>query len=1411
MYNTLKYLVSLLLITGISYSMLGNEKLSNAEAQEYLNNQNIQFVENKGQIKDNNGNIRNDIKYYVKGNGMDIYFRDEGVSYVIYNKESSTDGKILTTMHRLDLNLNRNKEKFRIEAKGKNQSTYSFFNQEEGNYSNIKSFSKIIYEDVYDGVDFVYYPENNNIKYDIIVDAGVDPNIINIEYEGHDSIKKNNKNQIEITTTLGAITEDLPETYQIINNNKSDVATEYTLNNNVIGFQFDDYDETKELVIDPLINWAKLAGGNGQEIIGRFPNLIYNNISTPNAINHAGGGVATNDMDTVYITGSTNSTDFPFTSGINIRYLSDWDMFIQSYDINGTLFHSHYIGGSRDEFSTDIDINQYGRPIIVGNVQGPNVYTTSGLPTYTPGSSHLSYDIYIYEYDLITGIRARHIGGTSSDYGRSIDIDDESPYDIYVVGDTRSTDFEMVNCTDCMLNGTSDAIVVKLDSNLNTVWSTYLGGSKDEIGMGIDHRFDEVAVVGATNSEYGFPLTNQPCYTGSDLKYNALNNTLTTDGNITDGFLARLDDGTNVVVYADYKGGEDNDYLYDVVSFSDDASGYDLCQDDLVGYNNLIMVGHTRSSNPDDDILVLPYKLYREYDNGGTGDNGDGWVIIQTHFNEVVNSYFGGIEEDVLTDIEISDDDQTVIIAGYSNSDDIETTHAEQPFLNQGNASGDYDAIILTMDLDSEPIFSSYNGSSNDDYGVGADFNSLGMMHLYGETYQSTSPTVQLKELANSYSGGVSDVFVTTYKAIDDDESTALPTFYGGDNDDEIKGIATDYYDNIYITGYTESNSTTENFPATTGSYDDTHNGDKDAFVSKFNRLGRHLWTTYIGGSDDDEGCVIKVDNDYMLDNADIFVAGKTNSSGLSVGDSAEYKSLKGNEGGFLARLSNDGTDLKALSYLYTEDKVTPHGIDLSDDDHVYVCGTTNFEKTSWAQHTWLCNSPSNYTMNNWNFKSIYCYEDNLTFEDRLGTTNKSDVGFVSKWDYDLSFEWGNYIASDPSGETEAYDVAVLDDEDWVALVGYTTHSENIFPNQWGDNVYGDSQNSTTTNGDKNGWVMVIKDADTSQYAAWGTLIEGKPYGNPPTTPDDVVNNVEWLEQPGEEYDLIIGGHSTAQDEEFIGFPSINVNDVIDEHANSTYDIFLMRFDINPTDPDWWSSGQVAFYGDNKNDTLIDMYSHELMDSIVIVGTTKSDDSDNYDGYDFTDFSSIDEDNDNFTKTHGLMLITDPVFNYIRGTFLGDERFYPIGTPDIQDFCPTGVVMQDDGEILFSANTESTSLGMQTEAFQQFNEGMTDGVIGRVNHDIQIYSKEAPIAINESFENKSDFIVYPNPTKNELKIRNTNRADINGLEIYDASGKIIMKLNSYTELIDVTSLVSGVYFLRIYTESGSQTISFIKY
>ncbi len=157
-------------------------------------------------------------------------------------------------------------------------------------------------------------------------------------------------------------------------------------------------------------------------------------------------------------------------------------------------------------------------------------------------------------------------------------------------------------------------------------------------------------------------------------------------------------------------------------------------------------------------------------------------------------------------------------------------------------------------------------------------------------------------------------------------------TYLGGDTLDQGYSIAVDDSGNVYITGTTPST----NFPTTDSAYDTSYNGGDDAFVTKLSPMGDLVYSTYLGGSDNENGTDIAVD-----DARSTYVAGWTYSSDFPTTGSAYDTSHNGGPDAFVAKLNEAGNDLVYSTYLGGGTADAAWGIAVDSGESAYVTGWT--------------------------------------------------------------------------------------------------------------------------------------------------------------------------------------------------------------------------------------------------------------------------------------------------------------------------------------------------------------------------------------------------------------------------------------------------------------------------------------
>jgi len=204
-----------------------------------------------------------------------------------------------------------------------------------------------------------------------------------------------------------------------------------------------------------------------------------------------GYSIITDSYKNVYVTGETNSSDFPTTAGAYDTSNNSRDAFISKFDSDLTsLLASTFLGGSSADVCTSISLDPVGNIYVTGETWSSDFPITKGAYDTSYDSESTYYrDAFVSKLsgDLTNLIASTYLGGSIEDYGNSIALDPSG--NIYVTGETNSSDFPTTtNAYDTSSNGGDgeDVFVSKLSGDLTSILSsTYLGGSSFDYGYSI--------------------------------------------------------------------------------------------------------------------------------------------------------------------------------------------------------------------------------------------------------------------------------------------------------------------------------------------------------------------------------------------------------------------------------------------------------------------------------------------------------------------------------------------------------------------------------------------------------------------------------------------------------------------------------------------------------------------------------------------------------------------------------------------------------------------------------------------------------------------------------------------------------------------------------------------------------------
>ncbi len=395
--------------------------------------------------------------------------------------------------------------------------------------TNVPTYARVHYQDLYPGIDLIYYGNQRQLEYDLVVRPGADPSRIRLGVQGADTLDVDAQGDLVLHTAGGDIRQRKPAAYQEIDGMRQEISGGYVLKgSHTVGFEVGAYDASRPLVIDPVLFYSTYLGGSSDDF---------------------GSGIAVDSSGDAYVTGYTLSTDFPTTVGaFQTTHAADGgldDGFVTKLNPTGAaLVYSTYLGGSSDDFGFGIAVDSSGDVYVTGYTLSTAFPTTVGAFQMTNAGG---YDGFVTKLNP-TGaalVYSTYLGGSSDDFGRGIAVD--AAGSAYVTGYTYSTAFPTTvgafQTTHAADSGRNDAFVTKLNpTGAGLVYSTYLGGNSFDVGLGIAvDALGSAYVTGGTQST-NFPTTTRAFQT-------------TFGGGVVDGFVTKLNPAGSMLDYSTYLGG----------------------------------------------------------------------------------------------------------------------------------------------------------------------------------------------------------------------------------------------------------------------------------------------------------------------------------------------------------------------------------------------------------------------------------------------------------------------------------------------------------------------------------------------------------------------------------------------------------------------------------------------------------------------------------------------------------------------------------------------------------------------------------------------------------------------------------------------------------------------------------------
>ncbi|HEY0428884.1 MAG TPA: Ig-like domain-containing protein [Pyrinomonadaceae bacterium] len=405
----------------------------------------------------------------------------------------------------------------------------------------VPNFRQVKFEQIYAGVDVVYYGNGQQLEYDFVVRPNASPDQIKLKFDGVKSAKIDAKSgDLLLETGAGTIRQHKPLVYQNIDGARKEIASSYVLAKDKgqttkdefsVSFKLAEYDKSKELVIDPVLAYGSYLGGN---------------------LFDEGRAITVDAQGNAYIVGTAASRNFPTTAGtIKPALLSStnadqfwYDAFVTKVNPTGTalVFSTYYGGRNGNETGSGVAVDAQGNVLLSGTTMSADLPLVNAYQGTFGGTD----DVFAAKLNP-TGsniIYSTYLGGNNTDSGGKIALNPASGEATFA-GTTASPDFPTTagaykeklcsspqTCSGIFYSG---SYVVKLSATGSAIFSTLFDMAINDVALDTTGNI----VVGGTAGT--IPATPGAFQTASS-------------GGV-EGFIAKLNPTGNTLVFGTFLGG----------------------------------------------------------------------------------------------------------------------------------------------------------------------------------------------------------------------------------------------------------------------------------------------------------------------------------------------------------------------------------------------------------------------------------------------------------------------------------------------------------------------------------------------------------------------------------------------------------------------------------------------------------------------------------------------------------------------------------------------------------------------------------------------------------------------------------------------------------------------------------------
>jgi len=290
----------------------------------------------------------------------------------------------------------------------------------------LPQFARLRYDNVYPGINLVFYGNQGHLEYDFQVAPGADPAQAELEFRGARQLQLQD-GALVIQSAGGSVQFAAPRVYQQIAGRQQPVDGRFVLlGHNRAGFALGPYDHSRELVIDPVLSFSTFFGGSGDEL---------------------NSFVAVDAGGNIYLTGSTKSQNLPALGVFQTTLKGTQNVYIakiapQQGTIPSSLVYVTYLGGTGMESPVGIVVDAGLSPMVAGTTTSQN-FPTSSTNAYESVPEPLStgpHHVFVTRLDPAAQNLeySSYLSGNGDDIASGVALDNNE--DVFVTGTTTSTD-----------------------------------------------------------------------------------------------------------------------------------------------------------------------------------------------------------------------------------------------------------------------------------------------------------------------------------------------------------------------------------------------------------------------------------------------------------------------------------------------------------------------------------------------------------------------------------------------------------------------------------------------------------------------------------------------------------------------------------------------------------------------------------------------------------------------------------------------------------------------------------------------------------------------------------------------------------------------------------------------------------